>query len=59
MTKMLIEATRNDPISPILHKKHIEAINRRMPIIFQTLTKCVQEHGRDAVIVESWKHPES
>lgn len=57
MTKMLIEATKTDPISPILHKKHIEAINRRMPIIFSTLTKCVQENGKDAVIVDNWKGP--
>ena len=55
LTKMLIEATKTDPISPILHKKHIEAINRRMPIVFQTLSKCAQEWGKDAVIVDTWK----
>ena len=54
LTKMLIEATRTDPIAPILHKKHIEAINRRMPLIFSTLAKCVTQNGMDAVIVDNW-----
>ena len=54
LTKMLIEATRTDPIAPILHKKHIEAINRRMPLIFSTLSKCVSQNGMDAVIVDNW-----
>jgi hypothetical protein len=54
MTKLLIEATKNDPISPILHKKHIEAINRRMPIVFQTLMDCVRENGKDNVITDTW-----
>ena len=51
---MLIEATKTDPIAPILHKKHIEAINRRMPMIFAALQKCVSQNGLDNVIVENW-----
>ena len=54
LTKMLIEATKTDPIAPILHKKHIEAINRRMPMIFAALQKCVSQNGLDNVIVENW-----
>ena len=54
LTKMLIEATKTDPIAPILHKRHIEAINRRMPLIFQSLQRCVSQNGLDNVIVENW-----
>ena len=54
---MLIEATKTDPIAPILHKKHIEAINRRMPMIFAALQKCVSQNGLDNVIVENWSGP--
>jgi len=57
LTKMLIEATKTDPIAPILHKKHIEAINRRMPMIFAALQKCVSQNGLDNVIVENWSGP--
>lgn len=55
LTKLLIEAMKSDPIAPILHKKHIEAINRRMPIIFQHIQACVNRFGKDAVIMDSWK----
>jgi len=41
LTKLLIEGMKTDPIAPVLHKKHIEAINRRMPIIFQHIQQCV------------------
>ena len=41
LTKLLIEALKSDAIAPILHKSHIEAINRRMPIIFQHIQSCV------------------
>ena len=44
LTKLLIEGMKTDPIAPILHKKHIEAINRRMPIIFQHIQQCVQRY---------------
>jgi len=57
LTKMLIEATKTDPIAPILHKKHIEAINRRMPMIFAALQKCVSQNGLDNVLVENWSGP--
>ncbi|CAG5106891.1 Oidioi.mRNA.OKI2018_I69.chr1.g3046.t1.cds [Oikopleura dioica] len=48
----------NDPIAPVLHKSHIEAINRRMPIIFQTIQSCVNKHGKENVIMEVWKGQE-
>ena len=44
LTKLLIEAMKSDPIAPVLHKKHIEAINRRMPIIFQHIQACVNRY---------------
>ena len=59
---------KTDPIAPILHKKHIEAINRRMPLIFQHIQQCVQRYtnlikltintilrnGKDMVILDQW-----
>lgn len=54
LTKLLIEALKTEKLAPILHKKHIEAINRRMPIIFQAIQTCVSVHSKDAVLLESW-----
>lgn len=55
LTKLLTEAMKNDPIAPVLHKSHIEAINRRMPIIFQHIQTCVNKFGKESVITEVWK----
>lgn len=54
LTKLLTEAMKTDPLAPILHKKHIEAINRRMPIIFQHIQQCVNRNGKDDVLLEAW-----
>jgi len=58
LTKLLENAMKNEPISPVLHKSHFLAIERRMPIILQTIQNCVDKLGKENVIMEVWKGQE-
>ena len=43
LTKLLENAMKNEPISPVLDQSHFLAIERRMPIILQTIQTCVDK----------------
>lgn len=58
LTKLLQNAMKNEPISPVLDQSHFLAIERRMPIILQTIQNCVDKLGKENVIMEVWKGQE-
>lgn len=45
---------KRDPLSPILTRPHLEAIDRRLHIIMATIEDCMTRQGKDTVLVDSW-----
>jgi hypothetical protein len=43
-----------DPLYPILTRQHLDAIDRRLKLVVATIKKCMEHHGRETVLVDSW-----
>ncbi|XP_076812288.1 glycosaminoglycan xylosylkinase-like [Clavelina lepadiformis] len=54
LTLLLEEVMSNDPIAPILHPSHLNAIDIRLTILLETVEKCIKEHSKEKVLLEKW-----
>ncbi len=54
LSELLDRSMRRDPLWPILTPLHLKAIDRRLAIIVNAVQKCIEQHGRDTVIVDNW-----
>lgn len=55
LSKVLEAVLLFDPISPILNKFHLRAIDRRLHQLLTTIDKCVKEQGMPNVIISEEK----
>ena len=42
----------NDAIAPVLIKKQLEAVDRRVNIILKTIINCIKENGIREVVID-------
>ena len=54
LSELLDWSMRRDPLWPILTPAHLKAIDRRLGIIINTVQQCIDQHGREKVIVDNW-----
>ena len=54
LSELLDRSMRRDPLWPILTPAHLKAIDRRLAIVINAVVKCIEQHGRDTVIVDNW-----
>lgn len=54
LSELLDRSMRRDPLWPILTPAHLKAIDRRLATIINAVQKCIEQHGRDTVIVDNW-----
>lgn len=51
LSTLLEESLAADPLSPLLWKPHLIAIDRRLSIILHAIRHCIEIHTTDNVIV--------
>ena len=54
LSKLLDESMRRDPLWPILTRPHLKAIDRRLDIVIRAVEHCIEQYGRNRVIVDKW-----
>ena len=54
LSELLDRSMRRDPLWPILTPAHLKAIDRRLGIITSAVQKCIEQYGRETVIVDNW-----
>ena len=48
---VMSELLMNDPASPLLDKHQYIAFDRRLSHVIQEITRCIDKHGHDGVLV--------
>lgn len=48
---MMEESMANDPIAPVLWTPHLEALDRRVGIILNTVRECLTKSSTEDVII--------
>uniref|UniRef100_H2Y8L1 FAM20 C-terminal domain-containing protein n=1 Tax=Ciona savignyi TaxID=51511 RepID=H2Y8L1_CIOSA len=54
LTQLLESILSADPITPVLHPPHFNAIDVRLPTIIETMEKCIKDKSYDDVIMDKW-----
>lgn len=54
LSEVLEESLRRDPLTPILTRQHLDAIDRRLQLIVTAIEQCIARHGKNVVLVDSW-----
>ncbi len=51
-SKLMDESLKSDPLYPILTQAHLDALDRRIELIFDTINKCINEFTPTQVILD-------
>ncbi|CAH3042017.1 unnamed protein product [Porites lobata] len=51
LSELLRQATKDDPVAPVLSEPQFKAIDRRLKIAMDTVKKCIRQNGESAVLV--------
>ena len=54
LSEALEASLQRDPLTPILTRPHLDAIDRRLQRIMETIRICLERYSRDVVLVDSW-----
>ena len=44
------ESLRQDPLYPLLHEGHLQALDRRLEVILKVVVDCVKDFGWEEVV---------
>lgn len=55
LSEALHESMACDPLAPILWEPHMQALNRRLGIVLESLRDCIEHNSADDVIYPKWK----
>lgn len=54
LSEALHESMACDPLAPILWEPHMQALNRRLGIVLESLRDCIEHNSADDVIYPKW-----
>jgi len=52
LSELFVESTRRDKVYPIVTNAFVEALDRRLAILLETLRKCVKANGFENVVYD-------
>ncbi|XP_022080603.1 glycosaminoglycan xylosylkinase-like [Acanthaster planci] len=52
LSDLLRSAMSHDPIAPVITEDHLQAMDRRLETVLQTINKCIHDHGESRVLVD-------
>ena len=55
LSRLLDESMKQDPVYPILTTKHLQAVDRRLNKIMETVRYCIKQHGETTVLFNKWR----
>lgn len=52
--KVLDESMKTDPIYPIVTQSHLDAMDKRLEHVIETVNTCIEKYGREHVLLDNW-----